>query len=465
MRKQHLKIKKLKWGFTLIELLVVMAILGIIVTMATIGLTKVRIKARDDKRVSDIGQLQKALEMYRNDNDVYPGSIVAGQPLVGPNGITYMKKIPAAPNSLDGDCPADSYVYTSLSSASYSITYCLGSAVSDVSAGLCTAVPGNIRYASPAPPAPTAYDTGWVYPSTLADVDLMSSPWYDTANAATTNSSYTYNSAGGITDTSCDYRVRIVKGGSISTTERKDTASPASLWGAAPDQTITYGSGSTDLWGETLSYADVTASTFGFVMSVDSWCDASTFYSDYLKATNFNFSSIPDTATITGVQAQVVRHNGSSSFLAGTKISTPTGLKNIEDIVAGDDVLAFDTAQENIVTAKVLATVNRESDYMELATANRQVEVTATHPFYVGGGKFIASGDLQIGDWVYVYNGIYPYQEQITAIKKITNKTRVYNFEVETYHDYVANGFVVHNLVGASYGWVDSMALKVYYTN
>ena len=51
-------------GFTLIELLVVIAIIGVLATVVLASLNTARRKSRDARRVSDIKQLQLALELY-----------------------------------------------------------------------------------------------------------------------------------------------------------------------------------------------------------------------------------------------------------------------------------------------------------------------------------------------------------------------------------------------------------------
>lgn len=72
--KNRLNIKSVKTGagFTLIELLVVMAIISLLASVILIALNSARVKARDAKRMSDMRQLQKALELYYDDNDSYP---------------------------------------------------------------------------------------------------------------------------------------------------------------------------------------------------------------------------------------------------------------------------------------------------------------------------------------------------------------------------------------------------------
>ena len=51
-------------GFTLVELLVVIAIIGILSSVVFASLNAARAKARDAKRISDLKQIQIALELY-----------------------------------------------------------------------------------------------------------------------------------------------------------------------------------------------------------------------------------------------------------------------------------------------------------------------------------------------------------------------------------------------------------------
>jgi type II secretion system protein G len=58
----------MKRAFTLIELLVVIAIIGLLSSIVLASLTSARSKANDSKRVTDLREVQKALEGYANDN-------------------------------------------------------------------------------------------------------------------------------------------------------------------------------------------------------------------------------------------------------------------------------------------------------------------------------------------------------------------------------------------------------------
>jgi len=56
----------------LIELLVVIAIIGLLATIVLVSLNTARQKARDTKRLSDLKQIQLAVEMYYDANGHYP---------------------------------------------------------------------------------------------------------------------------------------------------------------------------------------------------------------------------------------------------------------------------------------------------------------------------------------------------------------------------------------------------------
>lgn len=61
-----------KKGFTLIELLVVVAIIGVLASVVLASLNTTRSKARDAKRITELKQIQTALELYYNDYGAYP---------------------------------------------------------------------------------------------------------------------------------------------------------------------------------------------------------------------------------------------------------------------------------------------------------------------------------------------------------------------------------------------------------
>ncbi len=82
-------------GFTLIELLVVIAIIGILSSVVLASLNSARQKSRDAKRVSDLKQLQLALELYYDSNGGYPSAISTAT-VVTPG---YIAAIPTDPST------------------------------------------------------------------------------------------------------------------------------------------------------------------------------------------------------------------------------------------------------------------------------------------------------------------------------------------------------------------------------
>ena len=61
-------------AFTLIELLVTIAIIAILSSITIVTFNGQSAKARDARRKSDLANLQQAIEMYYEDNGVYPVS-------------------------------------------------------------------------------------------------------------------------------------------------------------------------------------------------------------------------------------------------------------------------------------------------------------------------------------------------------------------------------------------------------
>ncbi len=129
-------------GFTLIELLVVIAIIGLLSTLAVISLNNARQKSRDAKRVSDIKQIQTALELYYNDHNGYPTAVTSGSSITGAataGSVVYMAVVPTnpAPNGA-------TYTYTLDSPSSYHLTYTLEGASGGLISGGHTATPAGL---------------------------------------------------------------------------------------------------------------------------------------------------------------------------------------------------------------------------------------------------------------------------------------------------------------------------------
>ena len=127
-------------GFTLVELLVVIAIIGLLASIILVSLSSAKAKGRDARRISDLKQLQLALELYYDANSVFPATLSA---LTGPG---YIATIPTDPM---GGTQYTYVPYTSSAATPACISYHLGTSLesndpSTLSTGVYTMTGYNI---------------------------------------------------------------------------------------------------------------------------------------------------------------------------------------------------------------------------------------------------------------------------------------------------------------------------------
>lgn len=88
----------LERGFTLIELLVVIAIIGILSGVVLASLSPARAKGRDANRLSEVRQIQYALNLYYNTNGKYPTCLYPGGVCTTTlQGSPFMSSVPKDP--------------------------------------------------------------------------------------------------------------------------------------------------------------------------------------------------------------------------------------------------------------------------------------------------------------------------------------------------------------------------------
>jgi len=99
-------------GFTLVEILVVIAIIGILASVVLASMGGARSKGRDTKRISDVKQLQLALQLYYDANvNKYPAALTS----LTTSG--FISSIPTDPDGTD-------YLYRPLSGGSACSSNC-----------------------------------------------------------------------------------------------------------------------------------------------------------------------------------------------------------------------------------------------------------------------------------------------------------------------------------------------------
>jgi prepilin-type N-terminal cleavage/methylation domain-containing protein len=170
-------------GFTLIELLVVIAIIGILSTIVLFSINTARARARDSARISNVKQVQNALEMYYSENGSYPisaGGNWAGSGadygtlgITGVNGYipnlapTYIAELPVDPKQT----ASKGYIYKSDGFDYFFMAH--GTAE------------GNVPTSFQRPSAPTSSDIA-VYTPGFADSTIVDAGEEGTIPAVTT---------------------------------------------------------------------------------------------------------------------------------------------------------------------------------------------------------------------------------------------------------------------------------------
>lgn len=114
-------------GFSLAELLVVIAIIGLLASVGLASFSRVQLKARDARRMSDVQSIGKALALYDVNVGAFPIS-VSTTTLTGSDAVSLALQsagaIPVVPRDLAS--PTTEYTYSSNASGnSYIIGFCL----------------------------------------------------------------------------------------------------------------------------------------------------------------------------------------------------------------------------------------------------------------------------------------------------------------------------------------------------
>jgi RHS repeat-associated protein len=154
--------------------------------------------------------------------------------------------------------------------------------------------------------------------------------------------------------------------------------------------------------------------------------------------------------TIGGPLARVARPRARSCFVAGTKVLTPNGEKNIEEITVGDSVFStadirIDGLSQSAERQEVTRTFSRVvSEVIDIKVGGETVTTTAEHPFWVVRQGWIAAAELRRGSALLTRAGTVIHVDSVT---RRLGRFAVYNFEVGNSHTYFVSrlGVFVHN--------------------
>ena len=138
-------------------------------------------------------------------------------------------------------------------------------------------------------------------------------------------------------------------------------------------------------------------------------------------------------------------------FIAGTLVATSDGMKPIEDIEVGDEVLAYDPETGEQAYKHVVNLFRNATDKWYHVHVNEQdITCTAEHPFYVADiDEFVPAKDLKAGQHVLLSDGSCAEIDGI-LVEELSTPETTYNFEVEDYHTYYVSKdkVLVHNKCG-----------------
>jgi hypothetical protein len=137
--------------------------------------------------------------------------------------------------------------------------------------------------------------------------------------------------------------------------------------------------------------------------------------------------------------------DGCNCFVAGTKVLTDEGEKNIEDIEVGDMVLSKDEVNGELAYKEITATFNHETDEIyNIHVDGQTIEATFNHPFYVEGKGWTFVKDLKPGDLLVQSDG---NTLKVDSIELLHKRVTVYNMTVDEFHTYFVSelGIWVHN--------------------
>lgn len=122
-------------------------------------------------------------------------------------------------------------------------------------------------------------------------------------------------------------------------------------------------------------------------------------------------------------------------FVAGTKISTPGGEKNIEEIQVGDKVISLNGSVESVI--ELQEPFVSPNEYMLIETKTTQIRPTSTQHFMTTEGYLLPhqlQGKMLVG---------LNKTEEVIAVTDGQEKELVYDFKCTGANVYFANGFAV----------------------
>ena len=171
---------------------------------------------------------------------------------------------------------------------------------------------------------------------------------------------------------------------------------------------------------------------------------------------NYTYSDLSSSSSYTlkieavdknGNEGEIIVTAGTQCFVAGTKVLTEDGMKNIEDIEIGQKVYTINTDTNERELKEVTNIFRGTSDELyRLKIGDEIVSATPKHQFYIVDKGWVRAYDLKDGDRIVSKETQDLVIEKIEH-EKLENPVKVYNLTIEGYHNYLITKYelLVHN--------------------
>ena len=171
----------------------------------------------------------------------------------------------------------------------------------------------------------------------------------------------------------------------------------------------------------------------------------------YLEYNDFtymdSYTGFEVTAIVNGKEISK-KSIGPACFVAGTKVKTETGFKNIEDIKIGDYVYSFNLDANSLELKKVTnSIISQTLETYIMTIGNKTFEVTPRHQLYIIDKGWTRAYDVKIGDKMLDANGKEIIINNIVN-KKYSTPIKTYNLTIDGNNNYFVTDIqvLVHNV-------------------
>ena len=389
----------MKKGFTLVELLAVIAILAILVLVAVPNVLSMFNKAKKDTFLTEAKNIFKeSASKYISDNMHNSNE-----------GNIYCKSETDSKNPLDMDI-GDTYYYIEKDNTGKTIKFVVWN-----SSGYVTKIVGdNVM---------------------LNDV---------------TNDNMTESSVKNITCnnvlTSLDVDPKLTRTYAISA-----SASYPSTYSTV---TVSIDSSSTTDEFDKVRYVLYRKNSSDVYVKVNEFVQTNKSENFKLSYDDYDFGDIPlnvfykvEAYTENNLKIGEKEFENSYCFVAGTKVKTENGYKNIEDIKIGEKVYSYNLDTNELELKEVIDTIESSTiDTYKMTVGDKIVEMSPRHQIYIIDKGWTRAYDVKSGDMMLSING---EKIEITNIeyKKYDEPIKTYNLTVEGNSNYFVTDIqvLVHN--------------------